>query len=114
MPSPIHTIDVAHPPRHPDVVEEELLRGWSHVRNSPTLHILKIVHGHGSSGTGGSTKNLVRNWVFRNRSRFRLFIEGENYGLFDADTQEMRTEVGLYQDADLSNPNPGITVVWVK
>ena len=114
MPSPILTIDVAHPPRHPDVVEEELLRAWLQVRNSSTLRVLKIVHGHGSTGVGGSTKTVARNWAFRNRSKFRLVIDGENYGLFDADTQQMRTDVGSYPDADLSSPNPGITVVWVK
>ena len=89
-----HTIDVAHPPRHPDVVETELLEAWSTVRNSPSLRVLKIIHGHGSTGKGGVTKELVRNWAFRNRNRFRAIIDGENYTLFDADVLEMRPDVG--------------------
>lgn len=112
--SPILTIDVAHPPRHPDVVEKELLDAWSNVRNSSSLRILKIIHGHGSTGKGGSTRDVVRNWTFRNRKRFRTTIEGEAYTLFDADVQKMRAEVGQYNDTDLGHMNPGITVVWVR
>lgn len=112
--SPIHTIDVAHPPRHPDVVEGELLDAWAKVRNTSSLRILKIIHGHGSSGKGGSTKEVVRNWMFRNRDKFRAILEGEHYSTFDDGVQKMRAEVGQYTDNDLRNSNPGITVVWVK
>ncbi len=55
------TIDVAHPTRRPDEAEEDLLEAWSQVRNSSSLHILKIIHGYGSSGKGSATKELVRN-----------------------------------------------------
>lgn len=114
MSPPILTIDVAHPPRRPDDVEAELLRAWSQIRNSASLRVLKIVHGYGSSGRGGSTKEVVRNWVFRNRTKFRLAIDGENYSLYDSGTQGMRTDVGAYADADLGSGNAGITIVWVK
>lgn len=111
---PILTLDVAHPPRHPDIVEQELLDALSKVRNSSSLRILKIVHGHGSSGKGGSTKEGVRNWAFRFRGKFKAIIEGESYSVYDSDTQEMRREVGSYGDTDLENANPGITLLWVK
>jgi hypothetical protein len=108
------TIDVAHPPRRPGEVEEELLRALSQIRNSPTLRVLKIVHGYGSSGKGGTTKETVRNWVFRNKAKCRQTIDGENYGLYDAATQEMRKEVGAFADTDLDTSNSGITLLWVK
>lgn len=108
------TVDVAHPPRHPDVVEKELFDAVMKVKNSSSLRVLKIIHGHGSSGKGGSTKDVVRNWLFRNRGKLRAIIDGVNYSMFDADVQEMRTEVGQFDDGDLGNANPGITVVWVK
>ena len=114
MHSPILTIDVAHPPRHPDDVEEDLLRAWSQVRNSPSLRILKIIHGYGSGGKGGATKDVVRNWIFRNANKFKHTIDGENYNLYNASTQEMRKQVGDYADTDLSSGNAGITIVWVK
>lgn len=108
------TVDVAHPPRHPDVVEKELFDAVMKVKNSSSLRVLKIIHGHGSTGKGGSTKDVARNWLFRHRSKLRAIIEGENYNLFDADVQEMRREVGQYTDTDLGNANLGITVVWVR
>ncbi len=108
------TIDVAHPPRHPDVVERELLDAVSKVRGVRSLRILKIIHGHGSTGKGGSSKDIVRNWAFRNRSRFKAIIDGENFDLFDPETQDMRREVGQFADVDLGSANRGITIIWVK
>jgi len=112
--NPVYTIDVAHPPRHPDEVEEDLLQAWSHVRNSPTLRLLKIIHGYGSHGKGGTTRGHVRDWVFRNRLKFKNTIDGENYSLHNAALEELRKELGAYEDGDLNSANPGIIVVWVK
>jgi hypothetical protein len=108
------TIDLAHPPLPPDAVEAELLRIWSEVRNSATVRLVKIIHGHGSSGKGGTTKETVRNWLYRHRAKFRLVVDGERYTLSDPGTQKMRRELGQYADADLNSGNPGVTVVWVK
>ena len=112
--SPVLTLDVAHPPRPPGEVEEELLQAWSQVRNSASFRILKVIHGYGKSGKGGATKEVARNWLFRNRSRFKRIVDGENYGVFEAATQELRKHVGEYADADIGAINPGITIVWVK
>jgi hypothetical protein len=114
MSSPLHTIDLAHPPLHPDRVEEELQAAWQKVRNSRTLHILKIIHGYGSSGQGGSTRTYVRNWAFNHRSRFRAVINGEDYTLFNSATQEMRHDCGDYNDPDLTRGNPGALIVWIR
>ena len=113
-PSPILTLDVAHPPLPPDQVEAMLLESWSRIRNSKTLRVLKLIHGYGSSGKGGSTRELIRNWAFRHRSKFRNVIEGEAYHLNSPPVQEMRKELGAFNDMDLQNPNHGITVLWVK
>lgn len=110
----LYTIDVAHPPMRPDQVEAALLDALRVVRNSSTLRVLKIVHGHGSTGKGGRTKEDVRNWLFGQRNRFRGVIDGERYDVFDAITQELRREVGTFADADLGKGNPGITLVWVR
>jgi len=87
---------------------------WQTVRNSPALHILKIIHGYGSSGQGGSTRTLARNWAFRHRARFRAIINGEAYTLFETTTQKMRLDAGPYDDPDLVHGNPGILVIWVR
>ncbi len=88
--------------------------GWSHVRNSPSLRIMKIIHGRGSKGGSAMTKDLVRNWAFRHRDTFRMGIEGEHYSVHEPGTQQLRREVGQYPDEDLDNENPGITLLWVK
>jgi hypothetical protein len=98
----------------PEALEQELQDALSRVRVSPSLRLLKIVHGYGSSGRGGSTKATVENWAYRERNRVRSVIAGESYGLFDETTRRMRAEVGHYQDADLDAGNRGITLVWVK
>ena len=87
---------------------------WQKVRNAPELCILKIIHGYGSSGKGGTTKDTVRNWVFRKRGRFLAVIPGEEYTLFHDDTARLRKELGAYSDPDVGSPNPGIMIVWVK
>jgi NADH:ubiquinone oxidoreductase subunit F (NADH-binding) len=112
--SPLFTLDVAHPPQPPSVVEQHLLDAWNTVRNSSTLRVVKIVHGYGSTGRGGSTRETVRNWAFAKRRLFRAVITGEQYTLFNTDVQEMRMAVGQYEDPDLRQANPGITVIWVK
>jgi len=110
----ILTVDVGHPPLPADRVEEILLDAWTQVRNSLTLRLLKVIHGYGSSGKGGTTREVVRNWAFAHRAKFRGVIEGEGYVVFDHTVQEMRKEIGLFPDSDLDTANPGITVIWVK
>jgi hypothetical protein len=114
MASPLLVVDLSHPPRHPDLVEQELMDAWGKVRNSRDLCVLKIIHGHGSSGKGGTTKEFVRNWGFRHRRLFRAVIPGEQYSLFDEQTTLLRSSAGMYSDTDLGSSNPGITIFWVK
>lgn len=112
MISPVLVLDVAHPPRSGDQVEQELVDAWGQVRNSSGLRVLTIIHGYGSSGKGGSTKETVRNWVFRNKSKFVSVIEGENFNLYHAATQDMVKEIGSFSGESWNNP--GTTIVWVK
>ena len=102
------TIDVAHPPRKPDLVEEELEEALLKVRRTPSLRIVKIIH-----GKNGTTKENVRNWAYKQGRRLRGIIYGENYSVFDEQTQELRTEVGQFSDTDLETSNGGITILWV-
>lgn len=84
------------------------------IRSEPDLRLLKVIHGYGSSGKGGSTKDTVRNWAFRNRNKLRAVVEGEEYSLYNPTVQEMRKEIGDYADPDLASANPGITVLWIS
>ena len=113
MSSPILSLDVAHPRRHPALVEDLLLEALTSVRNSSLHRALKVIHGYGSSGTGGSTRVVVRNWLSR-RKGLRAVIEGERYGVLDPDTRAMREAIGPVADPDIDRANPGVTIVWVK
>ncbi len=107
-------LDVGHPPRSPQQVEDELAAALAKVRNSSILRVIKVIHGYGSHGRGGSTKDTVRNWAFHFRRRMRAVINGEDYNIFDDDTQAMRQTCSQINDADLGIGNPGITLLWVK
>lgn len=107
-------IDVAHPPRKPHHVESTLTDLLSQVRGSRQYRALKVIHGYGSHGRGGATRETVRNWAFNHRRHFKAIIEGENYDMFDDATQDMRSACGQFDDDDLGVSNPGITILWVK
>jgi hypothetical protein len=77
------------------------------------LRVLKIIHGYGSGGSGGSTRTTVRNWLFR-RSGLLAVIEGERFTLLDQQSHRMLDETGLPADPDLGRENRGITIVWVR
>jgi len=113
MTGPLLVIDVAHPSRTPEAVEQELLDALDEVRSSRVFRLIKIIHGYGSSGRGGTTKAIVQNWLFRRRRAVRGVLPGESYGILDPATQVMRAEVGQYSDPDLGSANAGITLVWV-
>jgi len=110
----MQTIDVAHPRRQPKQVEEELDAVLSKVRSHSALRAVKVIHGYGSSGKGGATKETVKNWAYQRRRHLRATIAGESYDLFNDDTQEMRGECGQMDDPDLGAANPGVTVLWVR
>jgi len=110
---PVYTIDVAHPARPAESVEQDVEAAWHHVRRSKTLRLLKVIHGYGSSGKGGSTRTVVRNWAFAHRQHLRAIVEGERYSLFDSETQLIRRTCGEYPDADLGTDNPGFLILWI-
>jgi hypothetical protein len=114
MPNPVLIIDVAHPPRPPEAVEQALNDALDAVQRSSTLRIIKVVHGYGSSGRGGSTLQTVRNWGYNARKRMREIIPGEEYTIFDSRTQQIRGQVEEFSDEDLGAANRGVTLFWVK
>lgn len=109
----LYTIDVAHPPRPASAVERQLDDAWHHVRRDRRLHVLKVIHGYGSSGGPGSIRDTARNWAWEHRRHFRAVITGEDYSLHDARTQELRKALGDYPDPDLGGDNPGILIIWI-
>lgn len=79
---------------------------------------LKIIHGYGSSGKGGSLYTALRkSFALRKKEGvIKDFIAGENFSLFDAATLAFleATSNESRGDFDLNSNNPGITVLWLK
>jgi hypothetical protein len=75
---------------------------------------VKLIHGYGSSGTGGVLRIAVRKELERmkNRGAIKVFVPGENFEIFSLDTIKMLDSCNtLRNDRDLGRFNNGITMV---
>ena len=76
--------------------------------------VLKIIHGYGSSGTGGRIRVEARRYLERLRARGEIqdVIPGEELSIFHAGTRAAFLVCGdLRRDRDLERHNNGITVI---
>ncbi len=78
--------------------------------------VIKIIHGYGSSGRGGSIRGGVRKLLreYKSDGRLTLLIKGEDFSIFDPSTRyliEKFPEVA--KDKDLNNANRGITYIML-
>lgn len=76
--------------------------------------VMKVIHGYGSSGTGGILRPVVRNYLRRAKERgeIRLFVNGESWSSFDSRSKELLAEAAqLVLDRDLGAGNRGVTLV---
>jgi len=75
---------------------------------------LKIIHGFGSSGTGGKIRIESRKYLrsLQNRGKISFFIEGENLSIFNESTRRaLDICPDIRADRDLERHNNGITVI---
>jgi len=75
---------------------------------------LKLIHGYGSSGTGGRIRIEVRSYLSRLRTKGEIsgFIPGEDFSIFNPDTlTAFRRCDDLRRDRDLERHNNGVTFV---
>ena len=78
--------------------------------------VLKIVHGYGSSGSGGVIRAAIRRSLAKRRKEGVIndFIPGERWSIFDERASELlRDHPDLARDGDLDHYNEGITVVFL-
>ena len=113
-PSAVVTIDVAHPP----LSSEEAERALDDILRRATLsggtRVIRVIHGYGSGGKGGTLKTTVRNWAFRRRGKFDLILPGEEYSPSLPAVQEFiksAEDIGL---ADFSDANEGMTLLILR
>ena len=108
------TLDIAHPPLRAGDAETALDDTLRAMKSTSGKRVLKIIHGYGKSGKGGTLKETVLNWAYRNKRQIKGVIAGDQYSLLDKQTQDMRRACGPMADSDLEAANPGITLIWVK
>jgi len=75
---------------------------------------LKIIHGYGSSGTGGRIRTEARSYLTRLQTRGEIagFIPGEEFSIFHPPTLEaFRRCNDLRRDRDLERHNDGVTII---
>lgn len=78
------------------------------------LRLLKLIHGYGSSGSGGKLRVAARRELDRliARGYAGWYIEGERLSIFDEDTRRALAWCPeLRGDPDLDRHNNGITLV---
>ena len=81
------------------------------------VKVLKVIHGYGSSGTGGKLCfGLRKSFGLRKKEGvIKDAIAGEDFSIFN-DTVLVLLEAvpELRGDPDLNATNEGVTVIWLK
>ncbi|MHB8962367.1 MAG: Smr/MutS family protein [Saccharofermentanales bacterium] len=75
---------------------------------------VKVVHGYGSSGTGGAIKLRTRECLrnLQTEGRVKYFCPGESFGPFENDGRKaIEMKPTLRSDRDWARSNDGITIV---
>ncbi|MBN2130172.1 MAG: Smr/MutS family protein [Sedimentisphaerales bacterium] len=75
---------------------------------------LKIIHGYGASGIGGSLRHAIRRSLRKRmkEGQIRCFVAGEEWDIFEESTRQILDECPeLGKDKDLGRYNEGVTIV---
>ena len=81
------------------------------------IRVLKVIHGYGSSGKGGTLcTGLRKSFGLRKKEGvIRDFVAGEDFSIFDNRSLTLLEAVPeLRGDPDLNGTNEGVTVLWLK
>jgi len=79
--------------------------------------VMKLIHGYGSSGTGGRLRTEIRKHLLtlQRTGRIKLFIAGEDWNIFDEKSRRILDCCHeMSKDRDLGKFNLGITIVLLK
>lgn len=110
---PILTINLEAGMPIVDVARQRMLAGLRSAR-AQRVAAVKLIHGYGSSGRGGSIKSEVRRQLetMRREGKIREFVCGDEFSPFSAAARhaiDLCPE--LARDRDYLRCNQGITVV---
>ena len=94
-----------------------LLLGGLEAARSSGYREVKLIHGYGSHGKGGSIRRDVRSTLEQLQQEGKIlgFIPGEEFGPFSELTRKALTKNwDLTRDPDYARGNSGITVVLLR
>lgn len=77
---------------------------------------VKLIHGYGSSGTGGKIRTAVRKELadMKAAGKVRDYVIGEEFSIFSPVTRSILVACPEVRgDRDMERHNNGITVVWL-
>ena len=77
---------------------------------------VKLIHGYGSSGSGGKIKTAVQRELakYKSAGKIREFVAGENFTPFDSTTQRIIAAYpDITRDSDYLKTNQGITIILI-
>lgn len=95
---------------------ERLDRALSQARRDG-VRLLKVIHGYGSTGSGGAIKQAAHRKLaaWKRERRIGEFVPGEEWGVFHEGTRRILEECGdPGPDPDLRSQNEGITIILVR
>jgi len=75
---------------------------------------LRLIHGYGSSGQGGTLRFAIRGYLrqMKDRGEIAMFVNGESFSQFEERSRELLRKVPeLVMDPDLGAGNKGVTLV---
>jgi hypothetical protein len=81
------------------------------------VRVLKVIHGYGSSGKGGTLCiGLRKSFGLRKKEGIiRDFIPGEDFSIFNEPVLNLlQVAPDLRGDPDLNATNEGVTILWLK
>ena len=76
--------------------------------------VIKLIHGYGSSGSGGKIRTAVQRELnkYKSSGKIREFVAGDNFTPFDSATQRIIAAYpDVTRDSDYLKTNQGITIV---
>ncbi|MBC8536537.1 Smr/MutS family protein [Feifania hominis] len=85
-----------------------------HAARAGGFAVLKVIHGYGSSGTGGRIRVEVRRYLdsLVRRGQIRGYAPGERFSIFDEMSRKIITGCpDAARDRDLDRSNNGVTFV---
>ena len=87
-----------------------------HAKKQMGVKVVKVIHGYGSSGAGGSIRVKSRAYLdsLQQRGVIRAFVPGEQFSIFDAGTRTLLdTCPQLRQDSALERHDNGVTIIVI-